>query len=169
MNATLDIVNCTEMTPARHARVRALTVTGQQAEFGGTFADSLDTGLSDRSGAVQAYCFLKQAEPIGIVVLKRPPATADWVPADAVSLHGFKIDRSWQGQGLGGAAFRLAVAAAARRWPEADQLVLAVDADNAAALAVYRAFGMIDSGPVYAGRIGREHRLSRALHGPKTG
>ena len=30
--------------------------------------------------------------------------------------------------------------------------MLAVDADNAAALAVYRAFGMKDSGAIYEGR-----------------
>lgn len=161
MNETLEIVSCSEMSQSQLENVRTLMVSENQVEFGGTFSESLDADLADSSGTVQGYCFLKNGEPMGIVLLKRPPSTADWVPANAVSLHGFKIDMRWQGQGLGGKAFRLAVQAAALRWPEAEQLVLAVDAENTTALAVYRNFSMTDSGPVYAGRIGQEHRLSK--------
>ncbi|WP_227271619.1 GNAT family N-acetyltransferase [Roseobacter weihaiensis] len=165
MNKTLEIVSCSEMSRSQLENVRTLVVSENQVEFGGTFSESLDGDLADNSETVQGYCFLRDGEPIGIVTLKRPPSTADWVPANAVSLHGFKIDMRWQGQGLGGKAFGLAVQAAALRWPEAEQLVLAVDADNTTALAVYRSFGMTDSGPVYAGRIGQEHRLSMVLRG----
>ena len=140
-----------------------MRVTEEQTEFGGTFADSLDASLSDSTGAIQGYCFTKDEAPIGIVVLKHTPATADWVPENAVSLHGFKIDVGWQGKGLGKIAFLLALEAASRTWPDIRQLVLAVDADNSTALAVYRSFGMTDSGPIYSGRIGQEHRLTMPI------
>ncbi|WP_300017725.1 GNAT family protein [uncultured Roseobacter sp.] len=160
MTNPLDIRNCTALSPDQLSRLRTLTISDAQVEFGGTFSETLEGCLSDTSGAVQGLCFLKDAEPIGMVVLKRPPATADWVAANAVSLHGFKLDRAWQGKYLGGLAFRLSVQAAASTWPKAEQLVLAVDAENIAALTVYRNFGMADSGPVFSGRIGKEHRLS---------
>lgn len=163
MTQALEIINCAELDEARLAKLRALRVTQEQAEFGGTFPDSLESSLSNTDGAVQGFCFLEKGEPIGIVVLKHAPATANWVPGDAVSLHGFKIDANWQGKGHGRAAFRLAVEAAARSWPDATQLVLAVDAENTAALAVYRGYDMMDSGPMYSGRIGKEHRLSKVL------
>lgn len=163
MTQALEIINCAELDEARLAKLRGLRVTQEQVEFGGTFPDSLETILSNADGAVQGFCFLDKGEPMGIVVLKHAPATADWAPGDAVSLHGFKIDENWQGKGYGRAAFRLAVEAAARSWPEATQLVLAVDADNVAALAIYRGYGMTNSGPKYSGRIGKEHRLSKAL------
>ncbi len=167
MKNGIDIINCADLSVAQLESLRALSVSKDQAEFGGTFGESLDAGLSDRSGAVQAYCFLKDLAPIGIVVLKHAPATADWVPHNAVSLHGFKIDIKWQGKGLGKRAFRLAVETAVRTWRDARQLVLAVDADNSTALAVYRSFGMTDSGPIYSGRIGQEHRLSMPIGPPE--
>ncbi len=163
MKASIDIINCRDLSAAQLENLRRLSVSKDQVEFGGTFGETLDAGLSDRSGAVQAYCFLKDDAPIGIVALKRAPATADWVPPNAVSLHGFKIDVGWQGKGLGKTTFRLAVGAAVQKWPDAQQLVLAVDAANSTALAVYRSFGMTDSGPVYSGRIGKEHRLSMRI------
>lgn len=159
MKCQLEITNCADMTDGQLKSAHALTVAEDQAEFGGTFLDSLGTILGSNSETVQGYCFLYEKMPIGIVLLKRPPSSADWVPARAASLHGLKIDSKWQGRGLGKEAFRLAFETAARRWPEADQLVLAVDAENMAALKVYRNFGMKDSGPIYSGRIGKEHRF----------
>jgi len=41
--------------------------------------------------------------------------------------------------------------------------MLAVDADNTAAIAVYRSFGMDDSGAIYEGRNGPEHRFKISL------
>lgn len=165
MKDAIDIVNCTDLSAAQLESLRALRVSKDQAEFGGTFPHSLEASLAESDGAVQGYCFVTDDIPIGIVVLKRAPATAEWVPETAVSLHGFKIDVRWQGKGLGKAAFRLAVEAAAQKWPDAEQLVLAVDAGNSVALAVYRSFGMTDSGPIYSGRVGQEHRLSMPIVG----
>lgn len=48
-----------------------------------------------------------------------------------------------------------------------------VDAGNATAVTLYRSFGMRDSGPVFRGRIGPEHRLevgpTDASHRGSTG
>jgi len=48
-------------------------------------------------------------------------------------------------------------------WPETSALMLAVDADNVAAIAVYRAYGMEDSGPIFEGRNGLENRFKVSL------
>ena len=168
MTEPMDIINCAELNEVQLEVLRSLSISKDQEEFGGTFAESLDASLSETAGAVQGVCFVADNTPIGIVVLKRAPAAAVWVPKNAVSLHGFKIDIRWQGKGLGKTALQLAVETSTRTWPDAQQLVLAVDADNSAALAVYRSFGMTDSGPIYSGRIGQERRLSMSISPIKT-
>jgi ribosomal protein S18 acetylase RimI-like enzyme len=98
-----------------------------------------------------------------MVLLKRPPASPSWTPKNAVSLHGLKIAKDLQGRGLGRFALQLAIEMAKARWPDATKLVLTVDVENVAALTLYRRFGMSDSGPVFEGRVGLEHRLELSL------
>ncbi|WP_299475135.1 GNAT family N-acetyltransferase [uncultured Roseibium sp.] len=163
MSRRLRILDFAELNPAQVSFARSLEVSPAQVDFGGTFESSLDLIASEQSETLRGYCFLKDEEVVGLVVLKRPPSSPDWVEPGAVSLHALKIDRRWQGQGLGKEAFEQTVHAAATRWPDAKSLVLAVDAGNTAALAVYLSFGMTDSGPLYSGRIGKEHRLSLGI------
>lgn len=85
----------------------------------------------------------------------RPPA--------APSVHGLKIALPWQGRGWGHAGFRLALAHLRRVWPEVRTLELAVDADNAAARAVYLGAGMTDDGLARQGRHGPEYHMRLAL------
>jgi ribosomal protein S18 acetylase RimI-like enzyme len=49
--------------------------------------------------------------------------------------------------------------AARQAWPEIRGLELSVDADNAAAIALYAKYGFVDSGEAYKGRIGYERRM----------
>ncbi len=163
MHSPLSIIPCADLTEAQIVQVRALTVSAQQEEFGGAFKDTLTASLTHPTEAKFGICFFSDSDPIGMVLLKRP-RSPDWVSDNEVSLHALKIDQRWQGKGVGKEAFALAIAAAARKWPDAKNLVLSVDADNAAALAVYRGFGMVDSGAVFKGRLGLEHRLITPLH-----
>ena len=131
----------------------------EQSEFGGDFKGSIaeiEAAPSDlRLGAVLSF----GDAPVGLCLLKCPPFAPDWAHDDAVTLHGLKIDRSVQGRGFGRLLMRGAIALARTRWPAACRVQLMVDAGNVAALGLYRSFGMLDSGPVHIGRIGREHRL----------
>lgn len=139
--------------------VAALEVTENQEDLGGSFEGSVAEWQAAKSDNILGLCFLQTQRPVGMVLLKRPPLSPPWVPLSAISLHGLKIAKTDQGSGLGKRAFDLAVASAKDNWPEATSLILAVDAGNDPALAVYRGFGMSDSGPVVHGRIGWEHRL----------
>jgi ribosomal protein S18 acetylase RimI-like enzyme len=148
-----------EMSEEDLGIVAALEVTEHQEDLGGSFEDSVAEWKAAQSDSVLGLCFFQTQRPIGMVLLKRPPLSPSWVPLSAISLHGLKIAKTDQGLGLGKLAFGLAVTCAKDNWPAATSLILAVDAGNDPALAVYRGFGMSDSGPVVQGRIGWEHRL----------
>ncbi|MDW3223615.1 MAG: GNAT family N-acetyltransferase [Paracoccaceae bacterium] len=140
-----------------------LKVSEKQQDLGGSFAASVAEWKDAHPDDILGVCFFQAERPVGLVLLKRPPLSPPWVPLPAISLHGLKIAQTDQGKGLGKRAFGLSVAFAKNNWPEATTLTLAVDAGNDPALAVYRGFGMSDSGPVFQGRIGLEHRLELKL------
>lgn len=76
----------------------------------------------------------------------------------AESMTDWQSARPWQGRGWGHLAFDLAVAWLRQHWSDVTTLTLSVDADNAAALAVYRGAGLTDSGPqVRAGHGPEQH------------
>ena len=161
--SNLIATNITNLSASRRAALSSLTVSGDQEDLGGTFEASVCEWQTAYADTLFGLAFLIGDDPVGIVLLKRPPLSPPWVQDGDVSLHGLKIDKSYQGQGLGRAAFGLALGSVGEHWPTASKLVLAVDACNESALAVYRGFGMTDSGPVFRGRVGIEHRLELRL------
>lgn len=144
-------------------QLKRLEISDQQVEFGGSFKRSVDECLSGSPSTIRGLAILFDSSPMGLVVLKRPPLSPAWASEDMVTLHGLKIDIRWQGKGYGRAAFSGAMVLCKSIWPDAKQLALSVDAENQVALSLYKSFGMTDSGPLYQGRIGREHRLQIAL------
>lgn len=157
--SSVKVVSFNALDPERRAALADLAVAPEQSEFGGDFKGSIaeiEAAPSDlHLGAVLSF----GDAPVGLCLLKRPPFAPDWARDDAVTLHGLKIDRSVQGRGFGRVLMRGAIDLARTRWPAARRVQLMVDAGNAAALGLYRSFGMDDSGPVHTGRIGQEHRL----------
>lgn len=84
--------------------------------------------------------------------------------ADALGLRSFQLDAAWQGRGLGAIAMTVLLADLARRHPQAQRVLLTVNGDNTAALALYRHAGFADSGTLYHGRrSGPQHLLWRTL------
>jgi len=163
MNAGIELRELGQLNTQQLHDLRMLEIPDQQVEFGGSFSQSVDECLGGPPASIRGLGILLNGLPIGLVVLKRPPLSPEWAADDMVTLHGLKIDARWQGQGHGKAGFTGAVALCAAVWPEAKRLALTVDADNHVALALYKGFGMTDSGPVIQGRIGLEHRLEIAL------
>ena len=159
----LELRNLLELTKAQMAALSALKVSDHQEFLGGSFLESLTAWNEGPSSHVLGHCFMSGSEPVGLTLFKRPPLSPDWVPSYAVSLHGLKIATPWQGQGLGQKACRLAIDQLQRDWPASTVLMLAADAENAAALTVYRSMGMTDSGPIFDGNHGLEHRLHLSL------
>lgn len=143
--------------------LQRLAVAKGQEEFGGTFAATVEEWQSADKSHVYGLIFFFDEAPVGCVLLKRPPASPSWVEPGDVSVHGLKIDTRIQGVGLGGMAFAATLEAAKKRWPQAGRVALAVDAENTAALNLYRRHGLRDSDPPVRGRIGYEYRLYLAL------
>lgn len=161
--SNLRVQSLAELSGANLAALASLQVARDQEEFGGTFEASVNEWQATDADQILGLAFYLGPDPVGIVLLKRFALSPSWVPDEAISLHGLKIGKEFQGRGLGRKAFGLAIDAAKAHWPSAKQLILAVDAGNEPALAVYKGAGMRDSGPVYKGRIGYEHRLEMEL------
>lgn len=151
------------LTDAQFAQLALLRVTERQEYLGGSFGESLEAWRAGPRSQVLGICFLLGEVPVGMTLFKRSSQEPEWVPDDAACIHGLKIALPWQGRGLGHRAFALAIDCLCREWPDLRRIMLAVDADNTAALAVYRGFGMEDSGAVFHGNHGPEHRMSAAL------
>lgn len=164
----LTAIDIAALQVALRSRLASLRVDAVQEDLGGTFKGSLSEWEAATPRDILGLGFFLGNEPVGIVLLKRPPLSPDWVNDDSMSLHGLKIAADWQGRGLGRAAFGLALQQGRAKWPEIKQLALAVDAGNEPALAVYRGYGMTDSGPVFRGRIGLEHRLELTFQDAST-
>lgn len=143
--------------------LKGLSVAKGQEEFGGTFAATLEEWHSADTSLVHGLIFSLDQAPVGCVLLKHPPASPEWLQQGDISIHGLKIDYRFQGLGLGGLAFAATLTAAKVRWPQAHRATLAVDAENAAALNLYKRHGMQEIEPPVQGRIGCEYRLGCAL------
>jgi len=84
--------------------------------------------------------------------------------ADALGLRSFQLDATWQGHGLGSRAMGAVLADLAQRHAQIHRIVLTVNCNNAAALALYRRAGFVDSNTLYhGGRSGPQHLLWRHL------
>ncbi len=163
MTPTIDIRDLCQLDARQIDRLRRLKIPEPQIEFGGSFEQSVAECLDGAPPCMRGFGILVDAAPVGLVILKRPPCSPDWASDDMVTLHALKIGANWQGLGYGRAALSGALTMCRSIWPRAKRLALSVDADNTAALSLYRSVGMTDSGPVFQGRIGLEHRLCIAL------
>ena len=147
----LQAIDLNDLSDRQIGLLRRLNVTKHQEKLGKSFPESLTDWRAAAAETVLGLAFLLDGAPVGIVLFRRSGTTA--------TIHGLKIALPWQGRGLGHRAFRLGIAHLKASWPEVRQLKLSVDAENAPALAIYRAAGMTDSGPVDGGPNGPQHHM----------
>ena len=74
-----------------------------------------------------------------------------------------RIDRAWQGRGLGTRALQALPAWLAAHWPQVGRVALCVDMANLAARRAYARAGFVAVGAPRAGRIGPEQVMVREL------
>ena len=160
----LDVRNLAVLADEEVAALGELQITKWQEIKGGSFKESIEAWQYGATDQILGMCFLLENCPIGMTLFKRPPLSPAWACADAATIHGLKIAIPWQGRGFGHKAFELAVVHLKKEWPSISKLMLAVDADNAAAIAVYRAFGMSKSESSYQGPAGPEYRFEMQLN-----
>lgn len=159
MRKPLNIQEMGILSDAQWLALRALTVTERQEVLGKSFLESIEDWEHAPKDKTLGLCFLINESPVGLVLFQQQKGT----DAHTLSIHGLKIARPWQHQGYGHQAFRDALEYVKRKWPQAKKLKLAVDAENQPAVAIYRGYGMADSGPVFDGPNGKEHHMEIAL------
>ena len=158
MTDGISLKDLADLSETQFAALRDLRVSDHQEVLGKSFHESIADWENAPQGEALALCVLLDEKPIGMTVFRQPKPRSR-----KVSIHGLKIATPWQRRGFGHCAFRLAVAHMTSAWPDAELLKLSVDAENAPALAIYRGAGMRDSGPVFDGANGKEHRMEVAL------
>lgn len=140
-------------------QVEAIEVHQEQIRFSGDIHGALHTLLSRPGPGVKGFALLVDDIPVAFLLLKRPPALPAWADEDSATLHALQVDRHVQGKGYGKACLQALPEVARQTFPGITALELSVDADNAAAIALYARFGWVDCGEAYKGRIGYERRM----------
>ncbi|UFX13118.1 GNAT family N-acetyltransferase [Sinorhizobium meliloti] len=98
-------------------------------------------------------------ETVGFFVLREATASPEWAPADAITLHSFRVGIVYQGHGYGKAAIGLAADWISTNRPGIKRLMLSVNVLNITALRVYIKSGFLDTGATYLGPIGAQNIL----------
>jgi len=163
MAASPDLHVC-PVTPALREAVLRLHVRPGQDGFVSPPARTLAD--AEQCAGSEPMTILLDVTPIGYYRIEHSARTLTGLvdDADALGLRSFQLDASWQGRGLAMRAMEALLSDLAQRHPQARRLLLTVNCDNAAALALYRRAGFADSGTLYhGGRSGPQHLLWRAL------
>ncbi|WP_338001282.1 GNAT family N-acetyltransferase [Pseudomonas brassicae] len=109
---------------------------------------------------MQGLALLADAVPQAFMLLKCGAYLPPWARADAATLHALMVDWRQQGRGLGRCCLEQLPERVREAWPQIGCLQLSVDADNQAALGLYRAAGWVDTGQGYKGRTGYERQMT---------
>lgn len=156
---TARLVPYESLNALQRQQVEAIEVHNDQVRFSGDIHGALHTLLSRPGPGVKGFALLAQDIPVAFLLLKRPPVLPAWADEHSATLHALQVDQRAQGKGYGKACLQALPDVARQAWPEIRGLELSVDADNAAAIALYSRFGYVDSGEAYRGRIGYERRM----------
>ena len=155
------LVDYHDLSASQRQQLGYLEVTQEQIQFSGDIYTALNTLLVRPSPNICGFVLLGDEKPVGFFLLKRDDCLPHWAQEDlTATLHALQIDHREQGKGLGKACLQALPAALRLKWPDITQLMLSVDADNAAAFNLYLKQGWVDSGEAYRGRIGYERRLA---------
>lgn len=152
------------VTPALRDAVLRLRVRPEQDAFVSPPAITLPD--AEQCSGSTPMAILLDDTPVGYYRIEHSArsVTGRDEDASALGLRSFQLDGAWQGRGFGKRALAAACADLAMRFPRARRLLLTVNCDNAAALALYLRHGFEDSGELYhGGRSGPQHLLSRPL------
>jgi RimJ/RimL family protein N-acetyltransferase len=143
------------------ASIRSMVIDPEQEQFAGSVDAIFDQLQSSRHPESEhPFAIVDRGTRVGFFILREKHATPDWAPHDVVTLHSFRICRASQGQGFGRAGVELAISWIRQNRPNAKRLMLAVNALNMLAKAVYLNCGFIDTRTVVVGPIGKQHILA---------
>lgn len=164
------VITVVPITPALADLVRALRVAPDQYAYLGDVAFNLLD--SERDAMSEAMAVLANDRAIGFYRLDFAPNTVAGrdLGEPSVGLRCFFIDHRLQGRGYGRRAVHACCEDLRGRHPGRRLLLLAVDCVNAAAIAMYRRAGFVDSGEVmFGGCVGPQHLFILRLYGGVAG
>lgn len=156
----LQLIHYAEMTPAQRACLAAIEVLPAQRAFAGDIEGALYTLCGAKGDDVRGLALLADEVPRAFMLLKRGAHLPPWARTDAATLHALQVDWRQQGRGLGRSCLAQLPQRVREVWPQVGCLQLSADADNQAALGLYRAAGWVDTGQGYKGRTGYERQMT---------
>ena len=154
------LVGYHELSESQQRQLEQLEVQLEQQPYCGDIHVALNALLVRPNPNIQGFVLLADEKPAGFLMLKRDDCLPHWAHAGAATLHALQIDYRLQGQGLGKACLQALPATLHETWPDIDQVMLSVDADNLPAMGLYTSQGWSDTGEAYRGRIGFERRMA---------
>ncbi len=158
-----QVVSYQTLTDAQRKQLEGLEILPEQLPFSGDIYCALNTLLVRSTADIEGFVLLEDDQPVGFFMLKRGEFLPAWATQGSATLHALQIDRRMQGKGLGKVFLQGLPDAVRAKWPDIQQIMLSVDADNLPALNLYLGQGWIDTGEAYKGRIGYERRLALTL------
>ncbi|HEX8594410.1 MAG TPA: GNAT family N-acetyltransferase [Pseudomonas sp.] len=159
----IDVVNYEKLTADQRQQLALLEILPEQLPYSGDIYCALNTLRVKPSPDIEGFILLRDEQPIGFLMLRRGSALPDWAAEGSATMHALQIDRHVQGQGLGKAFLQGLHKSVREWWPDIEQIMLSVDADNLPAFNLYLGQGWVDTGVAYKGRVGYERRLSIRL------
>lgn len=160
---TTHVVNYQALTATQRQQLEQLEVLPEQLPYSGDIYCALNTLLVRPSLDIAGFVLLVSDEPKGFFLLKRGDCLPHWAQQGSATLHALQVDRRVQGKGLGKAFLQAMPEAIRLTWPDVQQIMLSVDADNRPALNLYKGLGWVDTGEAYKARVGFERRLALRL------
>lgn len=103
-----------------------------------------------------AFALVDGDRVVGFIVAREDAALPAWAERGCITLNNLRIDRRLQGRGYGKAAIRLAAQWIARERPAVTHVMSSVNVDNLAAFHLNLACGLVPTGQIVDGRIGRQ-------------
>ncbi|MBZ9810909.1 MULTISPECIES: GNAT family N-acetyltransferase [unclassified Mesorhizobium] len=146
------------------AAIKKLVLDPEQEQFAGSVDVVFDQLQNSHHPELEhPFAIVASSKTVGFFILREKQALPPWAPADAVTLHSFRICRALQGKGYGRAGVDLAISWLRRQRPYVRQLMLAVNGRNAAAKSVYLKAGFSDTGEIFHGPIGDQNILTAPI------
>jgi ribosomal protein S18 acetylase RimI-like enzyme len=149
--AATGTITLAPVDDALRPAVMAIAVAPEQVRFGGVPAQAL--AAAARETARESVAILRDGVPVGFFQLDTRSVPGAPAAADVLGLRALAIDRAAQGQGVGTGAMLALPAYVRARFPRRRFVVLTVNLDNPAGLALYRRTGFMpaDGVPLYQG------------------
>lgn len=156
--ATLKVLTHFDTTMVAH-----LELEPEQEEFVDAPAVVFEKLRNSSSRLEHAFLMAVGEEVVGLFVLCEKAALPAWASSSAITLHNFRIGRSYQGKGYGKLAIRLAAQWILKNRPCINRLMVAVDVRNVAARQLCVSSGFLATGVVSCGPVGIHNVLSIQL------